>query len=231
MSGSKVHFFFFPHLVAVWPATLLTRPRVARRQVVNFRTINKEFGKLRPIAFKIAMQINCKLGGELWACRMPVGSTMLCGVDVYHDSPRQKSNSVLAFVSALNPDQTRYHSQARVQRQGQELGDTLSTCLLTAVRQWHRANNALPEHIVIFRDGVGEGQLAATEMHEIPQYETVFSAFGDDYKPKLNVVIVQKRINTRIFSAQVGDGGGVTAERKRGLLATAPTVVRGARSQ
>ncbi|KAF0300728.1 Piwi-like protein Ago3 [Amphibalanus amphitrite] len=171
-------------------------------QVVNFRTINKEFGKLRPIAFKIAMQINCKLGGELWSCRMPVGSTMLCGVDVYHDSPRHKDNSVLAFVSALNPDQTRYHSQARVQKQGQELGDTLSTCLLTAVRQWHRANNALPEHIVIFRDGVGEGQLAATEMHEIKQYESVFTAFGDEYKPKLNVVIVQKRINTRIFSAQ-----------------------------
>ena len=184
--------------------------------MVNFRTINKEFGKLRPIAFKIAMQINCKLGGELWSCHIPAASVMLCGVDVYHDSPRQKGNSVLAFVSALNPDQTRYHSQARIQRPGQELGDTLSTCLLTAVRQWHGANNSLPEHIVIFRDGVGEGQLPATESHELPQYETVFTAFGEQYKPKLNVVIVQKRINTRIFSSQqvrhpgggMGWGGG-----------------------
>ncbi|XP_037072584.1 piwi-like protein Ago3 [Pollicipes pollicipes] len=170
-------------------------------QVVNFRTINKEFGKLRPIAFKIAMQMNCKLGGELWSCRMPVRNVMLCGVDVYHDSPRGNNNSVLAFVSALNPDQTRYHSQARIQKPGQELGDTLSMCLLTALRRWHSANNSLPEHIVIFRDGVGDSQLQATTMHEIPQYESVFSTFPD-YQPRLNVIIVQKRINTRIFHAQ-----------------------------
>ena len=34
---------------------------------------------------KVALQINCKLGGELWACDIPMKHLMVVGVDVYHD--------------------------------------------------------------------------------------------------------------------------------------------------
>ena len=34
-------------------------------------TIQKDPGKLRSIVLKIALQINCKLGGELWAVDIP----------------------------------------------------------------------------------------------------------------------------------------------------------------
>lgn len=169
-------------------------------QVVNFRTLNKDFGKLRPIVFKIALQINCKLGGELWACRNPLANTMVCGVDVYHDSLRSSKNSVLALVSALNSQQTRFYSQARKHRVGQELGDTLSTCLMESIKQWHKFNNSLPVNIVLFRDGVGDGQLSTVQQFEVSQYRSVFSTFGEDYKPNLYVIVVQKRINTRIFA-------------------------------
>lgn len=39
-------------------------------QMINCRTISNP-GKLRSIVQKIALQINCKMGGELWAVHIP----------------------------------------------------------------------------------------------------------------------------------------------------------------
>ncbi len=39
-------------------------------QVINARTVSRP-DKLRNIVMKIALQMNCKLGGELWAVKIP----------------------------------------------------------------------------------------------------------------------------------------------------------------
>ncbi len=39
--------------------------------------------RLQSVAQKIALQMNCKLGGELWGLRIPVPNLMVVGVDVY----------------------------------------------------------------------------------------------------------------------------------------------------
>ena len=59
-------------------------------------------------------------------------------------------------------------------------------------------NHVFPEKIVVFRDGVGDGDLRYID-HEVQQLEQCFGNFGGEYNPKLCVVIVQKRINARIF--------------------------------
>ena len=41
--------------------------------MINARTISQQ-QKLRSVTQKIALQINCKLGGELWAVEIPVVS-------------------------------------------------------------------------------------------------------------------------------------------------------------
>lgn len=51
----------------------------------------------------------------------------------------------------------------------------------------------------MFRDGVGDGQLKYATEWEIPQLMSCFSVVSPTYAPKLTVVIVQKRINCRIF--------------------------------
>ena len=43
-------------------------------QVINARTISQP-NKLRSVTQKIALQINCKLGGELWALDIPLVSS------------------------------------------------------------------------------------------------------------------------------------------------------------
>ena len=50
-------------------------------QVINARTISQQ-QKLRSVTQKIALQINCKLGGELWAVEIPLKNIMAVGIDV-----------------------------------------------------------------------------------------------------------------------------------------------------
>ena len=56
---------------------------------------------------------------------------------------------------------------------------------------------------MVFRDGVGDGQLRTVAGYEVQQLSECFSLFGESYEPKLAVVIVSKRINARIFASQV----------------------------
>lgn len=51
----------------------------------------------------------------------------------------------------------------------------------------------------ILRDGVGDGQLKMCQEYEIPQMENACITIDADYKPKFTYIVVQKRINTRIF--------------------------------
>ena len=55
----------------------------------------------------------------------------------------------------------------------------------------------------MFRDGVGDGQLNTVGSYEVPQLSECFTLFGETYQPQMTVVVVQKRINTRIYSYEV----------------------------
>ena len=66
-----------------------------------------------------------------------------------------------------------------------------------------KVNHCLPKWIFIYRDGVGDGQLSYTAQFEVPQLTECFTNFPVDFTPKVCVVVVQKRINQRIFRLQV----------------------------
>ncbi|XP_076054688.1 argonaute 3 [Oratosquilla oratoria] len=170
-------------------------------QCINSRTIGQE-NRLRSVVQKIALQINCKLGGELWALKIPLSGLMVCGIDVYHD-PVRRGASVVGFVSSMNPTLTQWFSNTSFQNPGEEIVNGLKISMLESLRHYHRIHHALPRCIVIYRDGVSDGQLHLTEEHEVPQLATIFQDF-DAYEPKMSFVVVQKRINTKIFASLNG---------------------------
>ena len=51
----------------------------------------------------------------------------------------------------------------------------------------------------MFRDGVGDGQLQFAAAHEAAQFLSAFQSIGPSFEPKFTMVVVQKRINTRLF--------------------------------
>lgn len=70
--------------------------------------------------------------------------------------------------------------------------------LLTKIYMLQK-NGQYPDRIFIYRDGVGDGQLEAVKNYEVRQFLNTCSRLDPAYKPKLSVIIVQKRVNTRIF--------------------------------
>lgn len=126
---------------------------------------------------------------------------MICGIDTYHDSAT-KHGSVCAFIATSNPIYTKFFSRATIQETHQELSSNLSITVKSACEHYKKMNNAYPEKLIIYRDGISDGQLSMVKEHEIPQIEKAFSMIDANYKPTLCVIIVKKRGNTRFFAVQ-----------------------------
>ncbi|TDH12488.1 hypothetical protein EPR50_G00047650 [Perca flavescens] len=166
-------------------------------QAINVRTISQP-QKLRSVAQKILLQINSKLGGELWTVNVPLKHLMVVGVDVHHDTSKAHQ-SVMGFVASVNSSLTRWYSRVTFQTPTEELINGFRVCLLAALQKYYEVNHNLPEKIVVYRDGVSDGQLKMVEQYEIPQLIKCFETFPS-YEPKLVFIVVQKRISTTLYS-------------------------------
>ena len=128
-------------------------------QVINFKTISNE-KKVSSVVQKVALQINCKLGGELWGCQMPakMGNIMVLGVDVYHD-PSRRGSSIAGVVSSTNMTMSRWYSSTVFQNPGQELVDCLKVAFVKGLKKFYEANHIWPDKVIVFRDGVSDSQV------------------------------------------------------------------------
>ncbi|XP_041452050.1 protein argonaute-3 isoform X2 [Drosophila obscura] len=162
-------------------------------QVINAKTLCNE-SKNRSIVQKVILQMNCKMGGSLWTVKIPFKNVMICGIDSYHD-PSNRGNSVAAFVASLNASYTQWYSKAVVQTKSEEIVNGLTSAFEAALQIYKKRNGCLPDGVIIYRDGVGDGQLSTCSSFEIPQFASVCGS-----RIKITFIVVQKRINTRIFS-------------------------------
>ncbi|XP_057620740.1 piwi-like protein 3 [Chionomys nivalis] len=169
-------------------------------QCVVASTLNNE-RNLTTIVTKIAQQMNCKMGGALWKVDTRMEKTMFIGIDCFHDIvSRQKS--VAAFVASTKEDLTMWYSQCLFQDTAEEIVNDLQSCLQGALNSWVANEKQKPQSVVVYRDGVGDGQLQALLEKEVRQFQKFFTS-----SIKLTFIVVKKRINTRFF---VENGDEVT---------------------
>ncbi|CAK1555842.1 unnamed protein product [Leptosia nina] len=166
-------------------------------QVINARTIMNQ-QKIRSVTQKILLQVNCKLGGTLWNIHIPLKSVMVVGIDAYHD-PSRKKRSVFSFVASYSQSLTQWYSKAMFQEKSQEIVDCIKVCFIQALQFYLRTNGTFPERIIVYRDGVGDGQFSRIQDYEVSQLKILIQELDKVYQPKITYVVVQKRINTRIF--------------------------------
>ncbi|XP_068162691.1 piwi-like protein 1 [Antennarius striatus] len=171
-------------------------------QCVVGRTLSRP-GSLMTVATKIILQIACKMGGELWSVEIPLKHLMIVGIDCYHDK-QAGSRSIGALVASLNSTMSRWYSKCVLQHKGQEIMDGLKMALRGALDDYLRYNGCLPARIIVYRDGVGDGQLGSVVSHEVDQIQESIRSMGQDYVPKLSVVVVTKRISSRFFDHMHG---------------------------
>ncbi|XP_030056067.1 piwi-like protein 4 [Microcaecilia unicolor] len=167
-------------------------------QCVTVRTLSRQ-QMLMSVATKIAMQIICKIGGELWAVEIPLKSLLLVGIDVNKDA-LNKGQSVVGFVSSINAKMTRWFSRCILQNSSSDIADCLKVCMKGALKKWQKVNCELPSRIIVYRDGVGDGQLKMVMDYEIPQLINSFRETNIEYSPKLSVIVVRKKCIPRFFS-------------------------------
>lgn len=101
-----------------------------------------------------------KIGIPTWSVQTPqMQNAMIVGVDVYHKTVLNR-NSVMGLVATMNDQYTEYHSKTLIQKKGQEMIKSLAIEIKVCAQKYLAANKSLPSNIVVYRDGVGEGQIS-----------------------------------------------------------------------
>lgn len=165
----------------------------------------------------LALKVNVKLGGV--NCTLHQDSevmktlmqqpTMIIGVDVSHAGPGSSHPSVVGFVSSVDDKFARYVAASGLQAPRTEMIEDLGTFIEGAVRsfwrfwEFHKVD-VYPSRIIIYRDGVSEGELATVRIKEIQTIKDTLVRVWKERKvktppPKLTFIIVGKRHHVRFF--------------------------------
>lgn len=164
----------------------------------------------------LLLKVNGKVGGvnsivdpkEFLAKQMKFdpASTMVVGIDVNHPSVDEQScSSVAAAVGSLDREFSRYTASLTVQpKDRDEIITRLNIMIDELLMVYYQKNGKYPETLIIFRDGVSEGQFDKIKDKELPLI--VKAAKERNPKVKIVLFIVQKRHHTRFISTQGGHG-------------------------
>ncbi|KAF9732031.1 hypothetical protein PMIN06_000183 [Paraphaeosphaeria minitans] len=173
----------------------------------------KDRGRDQYIA-NVALKVNLKLGGVNQVVEpknlsiIDQNKTMVVGLDVTHPSPGSTSNapSVAAMVASVDKYLSQWPAVLRVQKGRQEEVDAVGEMLKSRLNLWKTKgkHTALPENILVYRDGVSEGQYDMVLGKELTQLrracEQVYPP-PDTKKglPRITVIICGKRHKTRFY--------------------------------
>ena len=83
--------------------------------------------------------------------------------------------------------------------------DAMRSCYMNACEEYFKANKGRVEHIIIFRDGVGDAMRDQVIKEEVLILNDVIKEKfpGALAKPKITLIVVNKRINQRFFEQNV----------------------------
>merc|ERR1719383_261802 len=132
---------------------------------------------------------------------MKEGVLMVVGVDTFVDAKMAaKSTSKVngALIASYDRQATKWFSRPLL-RSDESVVDGLEVSFEQALRNYRHHNGKLPERVVIYRDGVGDGQLANVQRDEVRAYSNACTRCDPDYQPKLTVCVVTKRVPSRFF--------------------------------
>lgn len=176
----------------------------------------------------VALKCNLKLGGRNHGVDpkglglVAEGKTMVVGIDVTHPSPGSASTapSVASMVASVDSFLGQWPGVLSIQAEArQEMVAHLRDMLISRLRLWQKrgGQGKLPENILVYRDGVSEGQYSLVIDQELPLLRAACKAVyppADQAKglPHITLVVVGKRHHTRFYptTEDGADRGGNT---------------------
>ncbi|XP_075481350.1 protein argonaute 2-like [Primulina tabacum] len=160
----------------------------------------------------LCLKINAKLGGNNFELmgKLPhfdaEDRVMFIGADVNHPATMDSScHSIAAVVGTVNrPALNRYAATVSPQTYRQEKISKFGDICRDLVDSYALHNNVKPTKLVVFCDGVSEGQFGMVLAEEL--FDLKKAIYDDDYKPNITLIVAQKRHQTRLFPENASDG-------------------------
>ncbi|KAL5960880.1 Protein argonaute-3, partial [Taenia solium] len=167
----------------------------------------------------LMLKINGKMGGINWSVNGLSGRwkdklVMVVGADVTHPGPtgsgRGFTKSVAAVVASISSDLMRYVAIVRQQDQMKEGKTTreeidgMEGIFSDLLKTFGRRNNSLPDKVIVYRDGVSEGQFESVLRIELSAMQRACSNLRPDYEPGITFIVVQKRHHIRFNPLERG---------------------------
>lgn len=161
----------------------------------------------------LALKFNIKGGGVSHKVpntlvRPLDNDTMLVGIDVTHPSPgsTEGAPSIACVVASIDENLFQWPGSIRTQTGRQEMVQGLEQMVLERLDLWRTKHNGrLPNKIIIYRDGVSEGQYELVLRHEMPAFVEAFKKRYGNNHPKVAVIVVGKRHHTRFYPTRQED--------------------------
>lgn len=199
-------------------------------QTIVQRTITPKGGNvsgLLSIATKVAIQMNCKLGGAPWNVNIPLRGTfadllilssvhlikkilfcililftadvLIIGIDISTDS-RDKRRVYSVLVGMMDMKEPKYISAVSQQSSSDEVSNQLPMNVIKILRAYQEVHKALPTRVCIYRSGVGDGQIQYIVENEVKLVaEALDSIYAQaELGPKCRMCYIL--VNTRINS-------------------------------
>jgi len=206
-------------------------------QCVQAKNVNKTSPQTLS---NLCLKINVKLGGVnsilLPSIRPKVFNepVIFLGADVTHPpavsnlSGDNKKPSIAAVVGSQDAHPSRYAATVRVQQHRQEIIHELCAMVKEHLVMFYKSTGGYkPHRIIMYRDGVSEGQFMPVLQHELTAIREACIKLEPDYKPGITFIVVQKRHHTRLFCSdkkeQSGKSGNIPAGTTVDIGITHPT--------
>ncbi|PIC13171.1 hypothetical protein B9Z55_028015 [Caenorhabditis nigoni] len=139
--------------------------------------------------------------------------TLILGVDVSHPSPRDlrgedhvKRLSIATVVGNIDLDCTEYRASSKIQDVGEERIVRFENEILERISGFVQFTGKRPAHIVIYRDGLSEGDFQRTLYEEKNSVQIACRSIAADFNPTLTYIVVTKRHHTRFFLKNEEEG-------------------------
>ncbi|CDW54120.1 Argonaute 1 isoform B [Trichuris trichiura] len=195
-------------------------------QCVQAKNVNKTSAQTLS---NLCLKINVKLGGVnsilVPSIRPKVFNepVIFLGADITHPpAGDNKKPSIAALVGSMDAHPSRYGASVRIQypkritdeRSGKtkdertERIEELAFMTKELLIQFYQSTRFKPTRIVLYRDGVSEGQFYQVLQHELRAIREACIMLERGYQPGITYIAVQKRHHTRLFCADRRDMQG-----------------------
>ncbi|ETN39977.1 uncharacterized protein HMPREF1541_04252 [Cyphellophora europaea CBS 101466] len=201
----------------------------------------------------VSLKANLKLGGTnhtLDSSKLGIvakGKTMVVGLDVTHPSPgsTKSAPSVAGIVASVDKRLGQWPGELHILPARQEMVSGLKDMVKARLKYWQLKHKVLPDNILVYRDGVSEGQYQAVLDNELPSFRAACKELYTAQQtnkgiPRITIVIVGKRHSTRFYPTEAKDADrssnppngtvvdrGITEARNWDFFLQAHTAIQG----